>query len=133
MAQPRRGSQIVAQSIDIGPLFAGDTKPDLLGILTWDSGGGYVDLTGATVLCAIRRYDRRMRQTIGVLVTGNTCIIVTPTQGEALFIWGSASPLTAVPVDPGYYAARWEVEFPEGGKQQSQDAVFEVLPVAAMP
>ena len=131
MTEPRRGSQIVSQAIEIGPLYGGDTKPDLLGILTWDGGGGYVDLTGATVLCAIRRFDRRRRQAIGGMVTVGTCTLVTPTKGEALLVWTAAAPLTAVPVDPGFYAARWQVTFAAGGVQESQDATFEVLPAAA--
>lgn len=133
MAQPRRGAKIVAQHVEIGPLFAGNTKPDLLGILTWDGGGGYVDLTGSAVKCAVRRFDRRKRQTVGGLVTGGTCTLITATEGEALFVWGDASPLDTVPVDQGYYAVRWQVTFVGGGIQESQDAVFEVLPAATFP
>lgn len=130
MTQPRRGSQIVAQAVEIGPLFAGNTKPDLLGILTWDGGGGYVDLTGATVRAAVRRYDQRTRQAIGPAVTTGLCTIIGATVGEALFVWADADPLDAVPVDPGYYAVRWQVTFGGGGVQESQDAVLEVLPTA---
>ena len=129
MVVPRRSGKIVAQSVEIGPLFATDTAPGIQFILTYDA-GGYVDLTGATIRAGVRRYDQVRRQNIGGVVTSGACTIQVATEGDCVFEWTEALPVATVPVDPGYYAIRGEVTFAGGKIQQSQDCIFEVLPKA---
>lgn len=121
--------QIVAQTVQIGPMFAGNTGPSIEFILLWDA-GGYVDLTGAVVSCNVRRWDPRKKVPIGQLITSGDCEITVEDRGTSIFEWESASPVATIPIDPGWYVAQVRAEFSDGKVQESQRVVFEVLPTS---
>jgi hypothetical protein len=113
--------QIVATPVVIGPFFTGNTAPDVEGFLAWDT-GGLVDLTGASVQFAVRKWDPMRHKGFGPVVTGGACSLGSAKAGEAIYSW-TTSPL---PVDTGWYAGRFIVTFPGVKPQDSQDCVFEV-------
>ena len=121
-------ARIVAQIVEIGPLFAGDTGPTIDFILLWDT-GGFVDLTGASPITAnIRRWDARRKVPVGPVITSGVCTLGVATAGECTFAWTSATPVSSVPVDPGWYIANVVVTFASTIMQNSQRVIFEVLP-----
>lgn len=123
-------ARVVAQTVEIGPLFSADTAPDLDIILLWDS-GGYVDLTDALVTGYVRRWDPAKKVPLAALITSGQCSLLAATRGECTLSWQTCSPLSSVPIDPGWYVVQVAVQFPDGTTQESQRAVFEVLPHTA--
>lgn len=119
--------QIVATTVEIGPMFAGDVGPDIDFILVWDS-GGYVDLTGALVTCRVFRWDPRRKVPLAAEITEGVCTLGVADRGEATFSWAAASPVSAIPDDAGWYMAQVQVDFSTGISQRGQRVVFEVMP-----
>lgn len=117
----------VAELVEIGPFFAGNTGPSLDFILTWDT-GGYVDLTEADVQALIRRWDPRRKVPIGPAVTSGPCDIASAKGGEVTYEWTDGDPIDTVPIDPGWYYVQIEVTDNRGRLQLGQRAIFEVLP-----
>jgi hypothetical protein len=122
--------RLVAQLVEIGPFFAGDTGPAIDFIILWDT-GGFVDLTNALVEAFVRRYDVRRKIPLGPIITSGSCEVIAPREGLATFSWEQASPVASVPVDPGIYIAQVQVTFPDGKEQESQRVIFEVFPNTA--
>lgn len=119
--------QTVDQLLNIGPFFSGNTGPPLDFILTWDS-GGYVNLEDAYVEAVVRRWDPRRKVPIGPEISRGPCEITSPGTGEVTFRWIFGSPIDTVPVDPGWYYVQVNVTDSAGNYQNSQRAIFEVLP-----
>lgn len=117
----------VGDTVTFGPLFAGDTGPAVQVIFLWDS-GGYVNLDGAYVEGVVRRWDPRRKVPIGQELSRGPMEITAPGRGEAEYDWTIGSPLSTVPIDPGWYVLQASVTFPSGRDQLSQRAVFEVYP-----
>lgn len=117
--------RLVADIAEIGPFFSGDTGPNLEFVLLWD-GGGYVDLTGATITVTIRRWDNRRQQPIGAVITAGSCTITAATLGQCKFVWTGASPVATIPPDTGFYFGQVKVTFSDSVVQRSQRFIFEV-------
>lgn len=120
----------VAIPIKFGPVFAGDTGPAVTVILLWDS-GGYVNLEGgAFVEGVMRRWDPRRKTPLGPELSRAPMSIDDAGRGEVTYDWTLGSPVSAVPIDPGWYVLQVAVLFPSGREQLSQRAIFEVYPSA---
>lgn len=127
MPDPR----LVAQPIEIGPFFAGDTLPGVEFTLLWDAGGTANIGAGATVTAEIRRWDPRREIPIPGLIASGPTVITDPATGSGVFDWTDASPVPSVPIDSGYYVMQLVVTFDAAAtpprRQRAQQIIFQVL------
>ncbi len=120
-------AQIVAALTPFGPLFAGDIGPSLELHLLWDN-GGFVQLQAATVDVSVRRWDPRKKIPYGAVITAGEATVGNAAEGVCTFEWTAATPVSSVPVDPGWYMLQARVTFASGETQHTQRAIVEVLP-----